>query len=54
MPITNGPATSGTTPTPSTGCSSSFHHSAAGVAWRWRTELTLLAALAAALWRLAT
>ena len=31
-----------------------FHHSAAGVAWRWRTELTLLAALAAALWRLAT
>ena len=32
----------------------SFHHSAAGVAWRWRTELTILAALAAALWRLAT
>jgi hypothetical protein len=32
----------------------SFHHSAAGTAWRWRTELTILAALAAALWRLAT
>ena len=32
----------------------SFHHSAAGVAWRWRTELAILAALAAALWRLAT
>jgi hypothetical protein len=32
----------------------SFHHSAAGVVWRWRTELTLLAALAAALWWLAT
>src|ERR1035441_3863282 len=31
-----------------------FHHSAAGVAWRWRTELTLLAALAAALWGLGT
>jgi hypothetical protein len=29
-----------------------FHRSAAGVAWRWRTELTLLAALTAALWRL--
>jgi hypothetical protein len=30
-----------------------FHRSAAGVAWRWRTELALLAVLAAALWRLA-
>jgi len=29
-----------------------FHRSAAGVAWRWRTELTLLAVLTAALWRL--
>ena len=30
-----------------------FHRSAAGVAWRWRAELTLLAATLAALWRLA-
>jgi hypothetical protein len=30
-----------------------FHRSAAGVAWRWRAELTLLAVLTAALWRLA-
>jgi hypothetical protein len=30
-----------------------FHHTAAGVAWRWRTELTLLTFAAAALWRLA-
>jgi hypothetical protein len=29
------------------------HRSAAGVAWRWRTELTTLACLTAALWRLA-
>lgn len=29
-----------------------FHRSAAGIAWRWRTELTLLAATLAALWRL--
>jgi len=29
-----------------------FHRSAAGVAWRWRAELLLLAALTAALWRL--
>jgi hypothetical protein len=29
-----------------------LHRSAAGVAWRWRTELTVLACLAAALWRL--
>ena len=34
------------------GLAVSIHHSAAGVAWRWRTELTLLAALTAALWRL--
>jgi hypothetical protein len=30
-----------------------FHRSTAGVAWRWRAELTLLAATLAALWRLA-
>lgn len=30
-----------------------FHHSAAGIAWRWRTELALLTATAAVLWRLA-
>src|SRR6266851_889242 len=30
----------------------SFHHSAAGMAWRWRTELTILTITAAALWRL--
>ena len=30
-----------------------FHRSAAGTAWRWRTELTILTAAAAALWRLA-
>src|ERR1019366_8667721 len=29
------------------------HRSAAGVAWRWRTELALLATVAVALWRLA-
>jgi hypothetical protein len=29
-----------------------FHHSAAGTAWRWRTELTVLATLGAVLWRL--
>jgi hypothetical protein len=30
----------------------SFHHSTAGTAWRWRTELALLVVLTAALWRL--
>jgi hypothetical protein len=30
-----------------------FHRTAAGVLWRWRTELTLTAALAAGTWRLA-
>jgi hypothetical protein len=30
----------------------SFHHSAAGTAWRWRTELAILAAITVALWRL--
>jgi hypothetical protein len=29
-----------------------FHRSTAGVAWRWRTELTILALTLAALWRL--
>jgi hypothetical protein len=29
-----------------------FHHSAAGTAWRWRTELLTIGTLAAALWRL--
>jgi hypothetical protein len=29
-----------------------FHRSAAGVAWRWRTELAILTAAIAALWRL--
>ncbi len=31
----------------------SFHRSAAGTAWRWRTELAILTTLTAALWRLA-
>jgi hypothetical protein len=31
----------------------SVHRSAAGTAWRWRTELATLTVLAAALWRLA-
>ena len=30
-----------------------FHHSAAGIAWRWRTELAILTTITAALWRLA-
>jgi hypothetical protein len=30
-----------------------FHRTAAGVLWRWRTELTLITALAAGTWRLA-
>jgi hypothetical protein len=30
----------------------SFHHSAAGTAWRWRTELALIATITVALWRL--
>lgn len=30
-----------------------FHRSAAGAAWRWRTELTLIVTMAAGLWRLA-
>jgi hypothetical protein len=29
-----------------------FHRSGAGAAWRWRTELALLASILAALWRL--
>ena len=31
-----------------------FHHSMAGLLWRWRTELTLTTAAAWACWRLAT
>jgi hypothetical protein len=31
-----------------------FHRSAAGTAWRWRTELALITASMATLWRLAT
>jgi hypothetical protein len=30
-----------------------FHHTAAGAAWRWRTELLLILAVAALVWRLA-
>ena len=30
----------------------SFHRSAAGTAWRWRTELAILTTISAALWRL--
>jgi hypothetical protein len=30
-----------------------FHRTAAGIAWRWRTELALILATAVALWRLA-
>ncbi len=32
----------------------SFHRTPAGIAWRWRTELTVITALAAAFWRLDT
>jgi hypothetical protein len=35
------------------GLAVAFHRSAAGIAWRWRTELAILAAIAAAVWRLA-
>ena len=31
-----------------------FHHSMAGLLWRWRTELTLTMIAACACWRLAT
>src|SRR5690242_2453830 len=34
------------------GLAVTLHRSAAGVAWRWRTELLILTATAAALWRL--
>ena len=48
MPKTTAPAaTSGTTPTSSRSCSSSFHRTPAGIAWRWRTELATLAILTA-------
>src|SRR5207248_377675 len=30
-----------------------FHRTAAGALWRWRTELSLITALAAVIWRLA-
>jgi hypothetical protein len=30
-----------------------FHHTAAGAAWRWRTELAIISAIAVMLWRLA-
>src|SRR5215469_13358077 len=35
------------------GLFATMHRSAAGVAWRWRTELLILIATGAALWRLA-
>jgi hypothetical protein len=35
------------------GLAVTLHRSAAGVAWRWRTELLILGATAAAIWRLA-
>src|SRR5215467_10239423 len=35
------------------GLAVTLHRSAAGLAWRWRTELTILATIAAAVWRLA-
>jgi hypothetical protein len=35
------------------GLAVTFHRSAAGIAWRWRTELTILTILTAAVWRLA-
>jgi hypothetical protein len=31
-----------------------FHHTPAGIAWRWRTELLILSILAVAFWRLDT
>ena len=31
-----------------------FHHSPAGIAWRWRTELLVLSGLAVVFWRLDT
>ena len=35
------------------GLAVAFHRSAAGVLWRWRTEIAILAALGAGTWRLA-
>ena len=35
------------------GVAVSFHNSAAGVAWRWRTELAIFTAAGASLWELA-
>jgi hypothetical protein len=34
------------------GLAAQFHRTAAGVAWRWRTELAILTVISAALWRL--
>jgi hypothetical protein len=34
------------------GLAAQLHRTAAGVAWRWRTELTILILISAALWRL--
>jgi len=34
------------------GLAVAFHRTAAGIAWRWRTELTILAAITAVVWRL--
>jgi hypothetical protein len=34
------------------GLAAQFHRTAAGVAWRWRTELTILGLVAAGLWKL--
>src|SRR5215472_2687120 len=34
------------------GLAVAFHRTAAGIAWRWRTELAILAAITAAVWRL--
>jgi hypothetical protein len=34
------------------GLAVAFHHTAAGIAWRWRTELAILALITAAVWRL--
>jgi hypothetical protein len=34
------------------GLAVAFHHTAAGIAWRWRTELAILTIITAAVWRL--
>src|SRR5262250_3222257 len=35
------------------GLAVAFHRTAAGIAWRWRTELLILTAIGAGLWELA-